>query len=281
MSKADKVFIDLCNDIINNGTTNKNQKIRSHWDDGTPAYTMKKFGFVHKYDLREEFPALTLRKTAIISAMDEVLWIYQKKSNNINDLHSGIWDNWVDENNSIGKAYGYQVGKKCIVKDGIKMDQMDYVLEELKNNPFSRRILIDIWNPSELHEMHLEPCCYNIIFNVTDEGKDKLVLNMTLNQRSNDVLVANNWNLVQYSILLMMVAQVSNMIPGVIMHCITDVHIYDRHINIIKELINRETYPAPIVKLNPDIKNFYDFTTKDIIIENYKYGEQVKIPVSI
>jgi len=297
MSKADKLFIKLCKDILKNGTTTEGQKVRSVWDDGTPAYTIKKFGVVNKYDLREEFPALTLRKTALKSAMDETLWIYQKKSNNIHDLNSKIWDEWADEDGSIGKAYGYQVGEKYAhhkyfeivnspvashaIEHDYYMDQMDAVLYDLKNNPFSRRIMINLWNIYDLHEMNLQPCCYNVIFNVTDEGDDKLVLNMTLNQRSADILTANNWNVCQYALLLMMVAQVSNMTPGVMMHCITDAHIYDRHIDLVKELITRKTYDAPTVILNPDIKDFYDFTTDDLTVINYQHGEQIKIPVAI
>jgi thymidylate synthase len=297
MSKADKIFIDLCKDILENGSTTEGQDVRPKWEDGSSAYTIKKFGVCNKYDLREEFPALTLRKTALKSAMDEILWIYQKKSNNIKDLNSHIWDEWADESGSIGKAYGYQVGQEYIhhnyyryisnpvagsmIAEPRFLDQMDGVLYDLKYNPFSRRIMINLWNIFDLSEMNLQPCCYNVIFNVTDEGQDKLVLNMTLNQRSADILTANNWNVCQYALLLMMVAQVSDMIPGVMMHCITDAHIYDRHVDLVKELISRETYDAPIVTLNPDIKDFYKFTTKDLTVENYKHGEQIKIPVAI
>lgn len=312
MSLADNIFKNMCEDIIANGTSTEGQKVRPHWDDGTPAYTIKKFGVVNRYDLREEFPAITFRKTAIKSATDEILWIFQKKSNNINDLNSHIWDEWADKNGSIGKAYGYQVGEQYIhhqvptkgilfnvyemypstlasfVDDGDKqytrvhLDQIDAVLYDLKNNPFSRRIMTNLWNFQDLHEMNLQPCCWSCNFNVTDEGGDKLVLNMVLNQRSSDVLTANNWNVVQYAILLKMIAQVSNMEAGVLLHCITDAHIYDRHVDIVKEIINRETYPAPIVTLNPDIKSFYDFRTSDITVENYQVGgPQVSIPIAI
>ena len=282
MSKADDIFISTAKDIIENGTSTKGQKVRPHWEDGTPAYTIKKFGYCAKYDLREEFPAMTLRQTYLKSAMDEILWIYQKKSNNINNLNSNIWNEWADSYGTIGKAYGYQVAEKYIHHDNIYMDQMDAVLYDLKNNPFSRRIMINLWNNQELHEMQLQPCCYNVIFNVTDEGGDKLVLNMTLNQRSNDMLTANNWNIAQYAIFLMMVAQCVDMIPGQIMHCITDIHIYDRHVALVKGLIERETYPAPKVSLNPEVKDFYKFTTNDLIIEDYEYGPQIKnIPIAI
>ena len=289
MSYADKVFKENLKSILEEGTSTKNQKVRPHWEDGTPAYTIKQFGISNVYDLRKEFPAITVRKTALKSCMDEILWIYQKKSNNINDLNSHIWDEWADKDGSIGKAYGYQVGKAYIhhVSDKLPssydypsvlvqatidrkykiwFDQMDAVLYDLKNTPFSRRIMISLWNPEELNEMRLQPCCWSVIFNVTDEGQDKYVLNMVLNQRSNDFITANNWNTAQYAILLMMVAQSVNMIPGKLVHNITDCHVYDRHIDIAKELINRPEHSAPKVSLNPEIHNFYDFKTSDLKI---------------
>ena len=305
MSYADKVFKENLKSILEEGTSTKNQKVRPHWEDGTPAYTIKQFGISNVYDLRKEFPAITVRKTALKSCMDEILWIYQKKSNNINDLNSHIWDEWADKDGSIGKAYGYQVGKAYIhhVSDKLPssynypsvlvqatidrkykiwFDQMDAVLYDLKNTPFSRRIMISLWNPEELNEMRWQPCCWSVIFNVTDEGQDKYVLNMVLNQRSNDFITANNWNTAQYAILLMMVAQSVNMIPGKLVHNITDCHVYDRHIDIAKELINRPEHPAPKVSLNPEIHNFYDFKTSDLIVEDYETEPQIKnIPIAI
>lgn len=282
MSYADHVFISMCNDILENGTSTEGEKVRPHWADGTAAYTIKRFGVCNRYDLRKEFPALTLRKTALKSAMDEILWIWQKKSNNVHDLHSHIWDEWADPDGSIGKAYGYQLGVKHRYKEGM-FDQVDRVLYDLKNTPYSRRILTNIYVHQDLHEMNLYPCAYSMTFNVTKEkDTDRLVLNAVLNQRSNDVLTANNWNVAQYAILLMMIAQVSDMVPGELVHMIADAHIYDRHVPLIKELIKREPYPAPTVALNPEIKNFYDFTTDDLIVENYKYHPQIKnIPVAI
>ena len=282
MSNADKIFVNMCNNILTNGTDTKGEKVRPIWKDtGEKAYTKKIFGHVARYDLREEFPALTLRKTGIKSAINEVLWIFQKKSNNIHDLKPHIWDSWADPNGSIGKAYGYQIGKQFKTQ-GTMMDQMDNILYELKNTPYSRRMITSIYNHSELSEMNLYPCCWSLTFNVTDEGYDKLVLNCVLNQRSNDVLAANNWNVVQYSALLMMIAQSVNMIPGVLLHVIADAHIYDRHIPIVEELIKREQYPAPIVTLDKDIIDFYKFTEDSFIIENYKTGEQVKnIPIAV
>lgn len=282
MSIADQIFINNCKDIIYNGTDTKGEKVRTIWKDtNEPAYTIKKFGIVNRYDLRKEFPLLTLRRTAFKSAINEILWIYQKKSNNIHDLKPHIWDSWADADGSIGKAYGYQIGVKHNYPDG-KFDQMDKVLKDLKETPYSRRIITNLYNHHDLHAMNLYPCCYSVTFNVTDEGYDNLVLNMVLNQRSNDFLAANNWNVAQYAGLLMMVSQVSNMIPGELLHIIADGHIYDRHVDSIKELITRKPFDAPVVKLDPDIKNFYDFTENSFEIINYQYGEQIKnIPIAV
>ena len=282
MSMADKLFVDMCTDIIENGTDTKGEKVRPKWEDGSYAYTIKKFGVVNRYDLRKEFPALTLRRTGIKSCIDEVLWIWQRKSNNINDLNSHIWDSWADEDGSIGKAYGYQLGVKHKYREG-RMDQVDRVLYDLKHNPYSRRIMTNIYVHQDLHEMNLYPCAYSMTFNVTkDKDSDKLVLNGILNQRSQDVLAANNWNVCQYAALLHMFAQVSDMQVGVLVHVIADAHIYDRHIPIIKELITREQYDAPIFKMNPDIKNFYDFTVDDFELENYVTGPKVtNIPIAV
>lgn len=282
MSYADDIFIAMCKDILENGTDTKGQKVRPHWADGTQAYTIKKFGIVNRYDLRKEFPALTLRRTALKSAYDEILWIWQKKSNNIHDLHSHIWDAWADEDGSIGKAYGYQLGVKHRYKEGW-MDQVDRVLYDLKNNPFSRRIMTNIYVHQDLYEMNLYPCAYSMTFNVTQEkGADKLVLNAILNQRSQDVLTANNWNVAQYSLLLMMIAQCVDMVPGELVHVIADAHIYDRHVPLVKELISRTPCPAPKVWLTPDKRDFYSFTRDDLHVENYVAGPQMKdIPVAI
>ena len=282
MSYADDIFIAMCKDILENGTDTKGQKVRPHWADGTQAYTIKKFGIVNRYDLRKEFPALTLRRTALKSAYDEILWIWQKKSNNIHDLHSHIWDAWADEDGSIGKAYGYQLGVKHRYKEGW-MDQVDRVLYDLKNNPFSRRIMTNIYVHQDLYEMNLYPCAYSMTFNVTQEkGSDKLVLNAILNQRSQDVLTANNWNVAQYSLLLMMIAQCVDMVPGELVHVIADAHIYDRHVPLVKELISRTPGPAPKVWLTPDKRDFYSFTRDDLHVEHYVTGPQMKnIPVAI
>ncbi|MBO5451919.1 MAG: thymidylate synthase [Lachnospiraceae bacterium] len=280
MSYADKIFKEMCRDILGNGTSTEGEKVRPHWEDGTQAYTIKKFGVVNRYDLRKEFPAITIRKTALKSAMDEILWIYQKKSNNIHDLKPHIWDSWADESGSIGTAYGYVVGEKFLYK-GEEIDQMDYVLKQLKENPYSRRILTNLYQFHDLATGHLDPCCYSATYNVTKEGDD-LVLNMVLNQRSQDVLAANNWNVAQYAILLMMVAQVNHMIPGELIHVIADAHIYDRHVDIIKELLDRPEHPAPKVWLNPEVTDFYSFTTDDLYVEDYITEPQIKnIPIAI
>lgn len=272
----------MCQDIIKNGTDTQGQEVRPHWPDGTPAYTIKRFGVCNRYDLREEFPALTLRRTALKSCMEEILWIYQRKSSNIHDLKPHIWDEWADETGSIGKAYGYQIGVKSQYPEG-EFDQMDRVLYDLANHPYSRRIMTNLYNFHDLHEMHLYPCAFNAIYNVTQEpGENRPTLNMVLVQRSQDILAANNWNVCQYAILLMMVAQVSNMNAGELLHVIADAHIYDRHVGIVEELIARPCYPAPIVRLNPDITDFYQFTTDDLVVEDYQHGPQIKdIPIAI
>ncbi|MCR5388734.1 MAG: thymidylate synthase [Lachnospiraceae bacterium] len=282
MSLADNIFIDMCKDILENGVSTEGEKVRPHWEDGSLAYTIKKFCVVNRYDLRKEFPAITLRKTAIKSATEEMLWIWQKKSNNVHDLKTHIWDAWADENGSIGKAYGYQLGVKHHYKDG-DYDQVDRVIKDLKETPFSRRIMTNIYVHQDLSEMALYPCAYSMTFNVTAEkGSDKLVLNAILNQRSQDILAANNWNVCQYAVLVHMLAQVCGMQVGELVHVIADAHIYDRHIPLIEELISRETHPAPKFSLNPDIKDFYQFTPDDITVTDYVCGEQIKnIPVAV
>ncbi len=276
MSKADIIFIDMCKDIIENGWSDEGQNVRPKWNDGTPAHTIKKFCVVNRYNLAEEFPILTLRRTYLKSALHEILWIWQKKSNNIKDLKPHIWDSWADENGSIGKAYGYQMGVKHKYPEG-EFDQVDRVLYDLKNNPYSRRIMTNIYVHQDLHEMNLYPCAYSMTFNVTGNK-----LNAVLNQRSQDVLAANNWNVVQYAALTHMFAQVSGLEVGEFVHVIADAHIYDRHIPVIKELISREPFAAPKLVINKDIKNFYDFTVDDFELIDYKYGEEIKnIPVAI
>lgn len=276
MSKADKLFVNMCEKILSEGFSTEGEAIRARWEDGSPAYTIKTFGVVNRYDLSEEFPALTLRPTAIKSATDEILWIWQRKSNNIHDLKPHIWDEWADEDGSIGKAYGYQMARKYKFAQG-EMDQVDNVLWQLKNQPQSRRIMTNIYNFEDLSEMNLEPCAYSMTFNVTGNK-----LNAILNQRSQDILAANNWNVVQYSILLMMFAQVSGLEPGELVHVISDAHIYNRHVPVIEELIKRPQYQAPKVTLNPAVKDFYEFTTADIIVEDYQTNPQIlNIPIAI
>ena len=280
----------MCRDILDNGFSSEGQKVRARWEDGTPAHTIKQFGVVNRYNLQEEFPALTLRPTYIKNAVDEMLWIWQKKSNRVSELSSGIWDEWADEQGTIGKAYGYQLGVKYKFAQG-EMDQVDNVIWQLKNTPYSRRIMTNIYNFADLSEMGLEPCAYSMTFNVTREtgggaegrgGSGKFKLNGILNQRSQDILTANNWNVVQYAVLIHMLAQVCDMVPGELVHVISDAHIYDRHVDIVREMIERPQYPAPIFRLNPEIKDFYEFTTKDITIENYRKNPQIKdIPVAI
>ena len=275
MSKADTIFIRMCRDIIDNGYSSEGRIVRAKWEDGTPAHTKKRFGVVNRYDLSEEFPALTLRPTPLKSCTDELLWIWQKKSNDIHELHSHIWDQWADENGTIGKAYGYQLGVKHEYPEG-RMDQVDRVLYDLTHNPYSRRIMTNLYNFEDLHEMALYPCAYSMTFNVTGNR-----LNAILNQRSQDTLVANNWNVCQYAILVMMFAQVTGFEPGEFVHVIADAHIYDRHIPIVEEMLTRPTYPAPKVRLNPAVKDFYDFTPDDVWVEDYVANPQIRhIPVA-
>ena len=276
MSKADKIFIGNMTDIMENGFWDTNLNVRPHWEDGAPAHTVKKFGIVNRYNLQEEFPILTIRRTAFRSCVDELLWIWQKKSNNVHDLHSHIWDSWADENGSIGKAYGYQLAKKSIYKEG-EFDQVDRVLFDLKNNHASRRIMTNIYNFDDLHEMNLYPCAYSMTFNVTGD-----TLNGILNQRSNDMLTANNWNVTQYAVLLVMFAQVSGLKAGELVHVIADAHIYDRHIPLVKEVLEKPQHPAPKLIVDPSVKNFYDFTVDSFALENYESEKlDKKIPVAI
>ena len=277
MSRADKIFITMCENIIESGYSSEGQIVRPKWEDGTPAHTIKAFGVVNRYDLAEEFPALTLRPVSLKLCTDELLWIWQKKSNNINDLNSHIWDSWADENGAIGKAYGYQLGIKYDFGGGRIMDQVDNVLWQLKNAPYSRRIMTNLFNFSDLAEMGLEPCAYSMTFNVTENR-----LNAILNQRSQDILAANGWNVMQYAVLVYMFAQVSGMQPGELVHVIADAHIYDRHVPIVEELIKRPQFPAPKFWINPEITDFYDFRPDDVRLENYETGPQIKgIPIAV
>lgn len=276
MSYADKVFIDTCKDILENGFWDTELDVRPKWEDGTPAHTVKKFGVVNRYDLSKEFPALTIRKTFIKSAVDEILWIWQKKSNNIADLGSHVWDSWADENGSIGKAYGYQLGVKHHYKEG-DMDQVDRVLYDLKHNPQSRRILTNIYVHGDLSEMALYPCAYSMTFNTSGNR-----LNAILNQRSQDMLAANGWNVCQYAALVHMFAQVCGLEAGELVHVIADAHIYDRHVPIVKELITREPFDAPNFVMDKSITDFYAFTKDSFSLENYKFHDfNVKIPVAV
>ncbi len=324
MGKADTAFINTCREILDHGTDDLDQDVRPHWPDGTPAHTYNAFGIVNRYNLQEEFPAVTLRKTALRSAMDEILWIYQKKSNNVHDLNSHVWDQWADEKGSIGTAYGFQMSKrnlcKGISREGLKnafphgafktdewgivsftegdrliaandeghdgadawwIDQVNKVIYDLKNNPFSRRIMTMLWNPADAADMALEPCAYSVTFRVTEKYGTRY-LNAVLNQRSNDMLAAGAWNVAQYALFVMMLAQVCDMKPGELVHVIADAHIYDRHVPLVEELLKREPKPAPKVWLNPDVKDFYAFTTDDLHIEDYEVsGEQMRFEVAI
>lgn len=276
MSIADKIFVDTCRQIIDEGVWDTNLPVRPKWLDGTPAHTVKKFCIVNRYDLSKEFPIITLRRTAFKSAIDEILWIWQKKSNNVKDLNSHIWDSWADESGSIGKAYGYQLGVKHTYPEG-EFDQVDRVLYDLTHNPSSRRIMTNIYNFQDLHEMHLYPCAYSVTFNVTGNK-----LNAILNQRSQDTLTANNWNVVQYAVLVHMFAQVSGLEVGELVHVISDAHIYDRHVPIVEKILQNKQFNAPKFWINPEIKNFYDFTVNDFKLEGYEFTPlEDKIEVAV
>ncbi len=276
MSKADHIFIEMCKGILESGVSSEGENIRARWEDGAPAHTIKKFGIVNRYNLSEEFPILTLRPTNLRAAIDEILWIWQKKSSNIKDLNSRIWDSWANEDGSIGKAYGYQLGIKHRYKEG-EFDQVDRLLYDLKNNPYSRRLIVNMYNHDDLHEMNLYPCAYSMTFNVTGSK-----LNAILNQRSQDVLVANNWNVCQYSVLVMMFAQMTGLEAGEFVHVIADAHIYDRHIPLVEELIARPAFEAPRLVVNREVKDFYHFRVEDFVLEGYRSGAQIKkIPVAV
>ena len=276
MSMADEIFRQNCRDILENGCWDTELAVRPHWEDGTPAHTVKKFGIVNRYDLTKEFPILTLRRTYWKSAIDELLWIWQKKSNNVHELGTHIWDEWADENGSIGKAYGYQLGKKAVYPEGA-FDQVDRVLWELKNTPASRRILTNIYNFEDLHEMALYPCAYSMTFNVSGD-----TLNAILNQRSQDMLTANNWNVVQYAALVHMFAQASGLKAGELVHVIADAHIYDRHIPLVEKILANEPKKAPQLALDPNVKDFYAFNKDSFTLPGYEYNEFAdKIPVAI
>ena len=276
MSIADQIFVNMCNEILNDGHSSVGQHVRPRWKDGTPAHTIKKFGIVNRYNLQDEFPIITLRPTRLESAIDEILWIWQKKSNKIHELNSNIWDSWADENGSIGKSYGYQLGRIIDFPEG-KMDQVDWLLYTLKNNSSSRRLISNIFNHDDLKDMGLQPCAWSITLNLTGNN-----LNMILNQRSQDILVANNWNVCQYAVLLHMFAISSGFEVGELVHIIADAHIYDRHIPLIEELISREQHPAPVLEINPIIKKFYDFKVADFKLKKYLTGKQIRnIPVAI
>ena len=275
MSFADELYRATCLDILENGVWDRDQKVRPRWDDGTPAHTIKKFGVVNRYNLREEFPIMTLRRTAFKSCIDELLWIWQKKSNNVKDLGSHIWDAWADGTGSIGKAYGYQLGKRYSYPEGT-FDQVDRVLYDLKHNPASRRILTSLYNFEDLNEMHLYPCAYSMTFNVSGH-----TLNAILNQRSQDMLTANNWNVCQYAVLVHMMAKVSGLEAGELVHVIADCHIYDRHVPLVRKMLEHEGYPAPKFTM-ADKRDFYSFTTDDFRLEDYRYAPfHEKIPVAI
>ena len=276
MSRADEIFIQNCKDILTKGVWDTDREVRPRWEDGSPAHTVKLFGVVNRYNLKEEFPIMTIRKQFIKSAVDELLWIWQKKSNRIAELNSHVWDAWADEQGTIGKAYGYQLGVKHRYPQG-EMDQVDKVLWDLKNDPASRRIIAHMYNHHDLHEMALYPCAYSMTFNVTGN-----TLNAVLNQRSQDMLTANGWNVMQYATLLHMIAQATGFEAGELVHVIADCHIYDRHIPMVEEMLEKKPFDAPKFILDPNVKDFYDFTPDSVRLEGYQaHPVPGKIPVAV
>ena len=276
MSFADELYRKTCRQILDHGVWDTDCQVRPHWEDGTPAHTVKAFGIVNRYDLSREFPIMTLRRTAFKSCIDEMLWIWQKKSNRIADLNSHVWDSWADENGTIWKAYGYQLGIKHQYPEG-QFDQVDRVLYDLKHNPNSRRILTNLYNFEDLHAMQLYPCAYSMTFNVSGN-----TLNAILNQRSQDMLATNNWNVVQYAVLVHMMAQVSGLRAGELVHVIADCHIYDRHVPMVEKMLENESFEAPQFHMDPTVTDFYDFTTGSFSLENYRYSPfDCKIPVAV
>ncbi len=276
MSYADKVFVENIKDILENGYSDEELNVRPKWEDGTPAHTVKKFCMVNRYDLSKEFPIITVRKTFFKSCIKELLWIWQKKSNKISELDSHIWDSWADENGTIGKAYGYQLGVKHKYPEG-EFDQVDRVLYDLKHNPASRRIMTNLYNHHDLNEMGLAPCAYGLTLNVTGDK-----LNAILNQRSQDMLTANNWNVCQYAVLVHMFAQVSGLKVGEFVHVVADAHIYDRHIPLVKKLVENPQFEAPVFKIDTSVKDFYDFTVDSFSLENYQandFNEKIEVAI--
>ena len=276
LSRADQIFIRNCRDILTNGVWDTDREVRPRWEDGSPAHTVKLFGVVNRYDLSEEFPILTIRRTFWKSAVDELLWIWQKKSNNVRELRGHVWDAWADETGSIGKAYGYQLGVKYKFPEG-EFDQVDRVLYDLKNNPASRRILTSLYNFADLSEMALYPCAYSMTFNVSGN-----TLNAILNQRSQDMLTANNWNVCQYAVLVHMFARAAGLVPGELVHVIADAHIYDRHVPMVEKILSNPQYAAPQLSVDPDVSDFYAFTRDSFSLPGYKYTDFTeKIPVAV
>ena len=285
MTQADENFIKTCKEILKNGYSSEGTNVRTRWEDGTEANYYSIVGVQNKYDLEKEFPMITLRNNSktIKNAIDEILWIWQKKSNKISELTSHIWDQWAGEDGTIGKAYGFQLAKKYEfkTKDGMQtLDQVDYMLYLLKHDPASRRIMTNIFDFGDLKDMNLEPCAYSTQW-LVKEGK----LHLILNQRSQDMLAANGWNTMQYAALLCMVAKCVDLKPGTLTHNIGDCHIYDRHVPLIEKLIEAKPMDvSPKLIINNDTKDFYEFKVEDFEIQGYDYNKDIKlgkIPVAI
>ena len=269
MSYADTLFKQEINEILTNGFNDKDYPVRPKWPDGTPAHTIKTFCAVRRYDLSKEFPILTLRQQAFKGVVRELLWMWQKKSNVVDELgpSASIWRAWEWPDGTIGKTYGYQLGKKSDYGYG-EFDQVDNLLYLLKNKPMDRRMIVTMWCPQDLKEMALPPCVYESIWDVSN-GK----LNCTLIQRSGDVLAAassGGWDTMEYAILVHMIAQVCGYQVGELVHIVHNLHIYDRHVEAVKEVMQNPEYPAPTLWINPDVKDFYAFTEDDFKLIDYQ-----------
>jgi thymidylate synthase len=281
MNSADKQYLDLVRNIIENGYSDEGENVRPKWADGTPAYTKSLISCKMQFD-NSEVPILTTKQVAWKTAIKELLWIWQMKSNRIEDLHKmnvHIWDEWeIKEGKwagTIGPAYGYQLGKKCRKVNGELLDQVDYLLWSLKNNP-SRRMITTLWDKDDLDEMALTPCVWKTNWLV--KGRK---LHLIVGIRSNDMALGNPFNVFQYSVLQRMIAQVTGYELGTLNFDIDDAHVYDRHIEPLKQQLKREPYSAPKLWINPEITNFYDFTPDDFKLIDYKHHPKIEMEVAI
>jgi thymidylate synthase len=275
MSLADQIFISNCRDIIDNGVWDTDREVRPRWEDGAPAHTVKKFGIVNRYDLSKEFPILTIRRTYWKSAIDELLWIWQAKSNNVRELRTRVWDAWADENGELGPVYGKQ-WRSWQCPDGRVVDQISDLINQIKTNPDSRRLMVCAWNPADVDKMALPPCHCLFQFYVVN-GK----LSCQLYQRSADVFLGVPFNIASYALLTMMIAQVCGLQPGEFVHTFGDVHIYKNLYAQVDEQLTREPRPLPKMVINPEVTDIFSFQFEDFKLEGYEPWPAIKGEVSV